>query len=63
MANKRWLKNSLVYLLIIVGVIVIFYTLIPTLGDADPLPITEVITRAQNHQISRIVVEGQKLTI
>ena len=63
MANKRWLKNSLVYLLIIVGVIVIFYTLIPTLGNADPLPITEVITRAQNHQISRIVVEGQKLTI
>jgi cell division protease FtsH len=63
MANNRWLKNSLVYLLIIVGVIVIFYTLIPTLGAADPLPITEVITRAQNHQISRIVVEGQKLTI
>ena len=36
MANNRWLKNSLVYVLIIVGVIVIFYTLIPTLGTADP---------------------------
>ncbi|MDA0733494.1 MAG: ATP-dependent zinc metalloprotease FtsH [Chloroflexi bacterium] len=63
MANNRWLRNSLVYLLIIIGVIVIFYTMIPTFGASNELDFTEVIEMAKNRQISRIVVEGQKLTI
>ncbi len=63
MGNNRWLRNSLVYLLIIVGVIVIFYTLLPTFGASDPVPLTEVVTKAQNNEISEIIVEGQKLTV
>jgi cell division protease FtsH len=63
MGNNRWLRNSLVYLLIIIGVIVIFYTLIPTFGSSNELALTEVITKAKNHEISEIVVEGDKLTV
>ena len=63
MANNRWLRNSLVYLLIIIGVIVIFYTLIPTFGAKTELSLTEVITKAQNQEISEIIVEGEDLTI
>jgi cell division protease FtsH len=63
MGNNRWLRNSLVYLLIIIGVIVIFYTLIPTFGASNELALTEVITKAKNHEISEIIVEGDKLTI
>ncbi len=63
MANNRWLKNSLVYVLIIIGVIVIFYTLIPTFGASDELPLTEVVSKAKNHEISEIIVQGRKLTI
>ncbi|HZA25162.1 MAG TPA: ATP-dependent metallopeptidase FtsH/Yme1/Tma family protein, partial [Dehalococcoidia bacterium] len=63
MGNNRWLRNSLVYLLIIIGVIVIFYTLIPTFGGSNELPLTEVITKAKNHEISKIIVEGQQLTV
>ena len=32
MGNNRWLRNSMVYLMIIIGVIVIFYTLLPSFG-------------------------------
>jgi cell division protease FtsH len=63
MGNNRWLRNSLVYLLIIIGVIVIFYTLIPTFGASNELALTEVITKAQNHEIREIIVEGDKLTV
>ena len=63
MANNRWLRNSLVYLLIVIGVIVIFYTLIPTFGTTNELALTEVITKAKNNEISEILVDGQKLSI
>jgi cell division protease FtsH len=63
MGNNRWLRNSLVYLLIIIGVIVIFYTLIPTFGGSNELPLTEVIAKAKNHEISEIIVDGQQLTV
>src|ERR687896_1071239 len=63
MGNNRWLRNSLVYLLIIIGVIVIFYTLIPTFGASNELALTEVITKAKNQEIREIIVEGQQLTV
>ena len=63
MGNNRWLRNSLVYVLIIIGVIVIFYTLIPTFGESNELAITEVITKAKNQEISEIIVDGENLTI
>ena len=63
MGSKRWLRNSLVYLLIIIGVIVILYTLIPSFGAKSELALTEVITKAKNQEISEIIVDGEKLTI
>ena len=63
MGNSRWLRNSLVYLLIIIGVIVIFYTLIPAFGSSKDLPITEVLTDARNGEVSEIIVDGDKLTV
>ena len=63
MGKNRWLRNGLVYLLIVIGVIVIFYTLIPTFGDNNEMPLTEVISRAANQEISEIIVEGKKLTV
>ena len=63
MGSNRWLRNSLVYLLIIIGVIVILYTLIPSFGEKSELALTEVITKAKNQEISEIIVDGEKLTI
>ena len=56
MGSNRWLRNSLVYLLIILGVIVIFFTLIPTFGASNELALTEVIAKAKSQEIAEISV-------
>ena len=63
MGNNRWLRNSFVYLLVIIGVIVIFYTLLPSFGGTTEQPLTTVIAMAKNHEIREIVVDGEKLTV
>ena len=62
MGNSRWLRNSFVYLMIIIGVIVIVYTLLPNWGGNDK-PITDVIGMAKSGEIKEIVVDGKKLTV
>ena len=62
MGSNRWLRNSFVYLMIIIGVIVIFYTLMP-FNSSDEQPISKVITMAKNNQLEKIEVNGDKLTV
>ena len=62
MGSNRWLRNSFVYLMIIIGVIVIFYTLMP-IGSSDERPVSEVIALAKNNQLEKIEVNGDKLTV
>ena len=63
MGSNRWLRNSFVYLLVIIGVIVIFYTLLPGIGGGNELPITTVISMAKNNEIREIIADGKKLTV
>ena len=62
MGSNRWLRNSFVYLMIIIGVIVIFYTLMP-FGSSDEEPVSRVLTLAKNNQLDKIEVNGDKLTV
>ena len=62
MGNNRWLRNSFLYLMIIIGVIVIFYTLLP-IGGSDEEPVSKVISLAKNNQLEKIEVNGQNLTV
>ena len=63
MGSNRWLRNSFVYLLVIIGVIVIFYTLLPGFGRSSEQPLTTVIAMAKNNEIREMVVDGNKLTV
>ena len=63
MGKNRSLRNGVVYLLVIVGVIVIFYTLLPSFGASDDVPLTTVVAMAKNGEIREIAVDGRKLTI
>ena len=63
MGKNRWLRNGVVYLLVIVGVIVIFYTLLPSFGASNDVPLTTVVAMAKNDEIREIAVDGRKLTI
>ena len=62
MGNNRWLRNSFVYLMIIIGVIVIFYTLMP-FNSSEERPVSEVIAKAKSGELSKIEVSGDKLTV
>ena len=63
MGNNRWLRNSFVYLMIIIGVIVIFYTLLPSFGGRSEEPLTTVVAMAKNNDIREIIIDGRKLTV
>ena len=63
MGSNRWLRNSFVYLMIIIGVIVIFYTLLSSFGGSEEKPLTTVVAEAKTGQIREIVVDGKKLTV
>lgn len=63
MTNNRWVRNSLIYLLIIIGVIVIFYTLIPSFGSSEQMSLKQVLDQSRSGQIKQIVVDGEKLTV
>ena len=63
MGSNRWLRSGFVYLLVIIGVIVIFYTLLPGFGGRNERPLTTVVAMANNHEIREIVVDGKNLTV
>ena len=63
MGKNRWMRNGVVYLLVIVGVIIIFYTLLPSFGDSADVPLTTVVAMAKNDEIREIAVDGKNLTI
>ncbi|MCH7746327.1 MAG: ATP-dependent metallopeptidase FtsH/Yme1/Tma family protein, partial [Chloroflexi bacterium] len=62
--NSRWMRNSFIYLLIIVAVVAIFFTLFSEpLGGSREIPISEVISMAARGDIDTIEVNGNNLTV
>ena len=62
--NSRWMRNSFVYLLLIVAVIAIFFTLFSgPLGSSNEIPISQVISMAARGELDYIEVNGDKLTV
>ena len=63
MGNNRWLGNSFVYLMIIIGVILVFYTLLPSFSARSEEPLTTVVAMAKNNDLREIIIDGRKLTV
>ena len=62
--SSRWMRNSFIYLLIIVAVIAIFFTLFAEpLGGSSEISINDVLIRAKQGRIDLIEVRGTKLTV
>ena len=61
--SNRWLGNTFIYLIIFVAIIAIFFTMFSSGGRTEEISITDVLAMAQNNQISRITVDGDRLTI
>ena len=62
--SYRWLRNSFIYLLLIVALVAVVFTFFSSsFGGSEELPINEVITMASRGQVESIEVKGDSLTI
>ncbi|MCZ6614474.1 MAG: ATP-dependent zinc metalloprotease FtsH [Chloroflexi bacterium] len=61
--RNRWMKNSFVYLLIIVAIIAIFFTFFPGRGSGTEVSISEVVAMAQSGRLQSIAVDGNSLSV
>ncbi len=58
----RWLRNSFIYLLILVAIVVIVFTLFGQGGSSDEeTTLTEFISRAQSEEVERVEVSGRDI--
>ncbi|MCI0822196.1 MAG: AAA family ATPase, partial [Chloroflexi bacterium] len=62
--NSRLMRNGIIYLLIVVAVLAIFFTLFSNpLGGSQQIPISEVIIMTARGDVDRIEVRGSNLDI
>ncbi len=62
--NSRFMRNGFIYLLIVVAVIAIFFTLFSDVpGGNKDLSISEVVAMAKRGEIETIEVSGDRLTV
>jgi cell division protease FtsH len=62
MSNK-WTGNVFIYLIIFVAIIAIFFTLFSSGGRSEELGLTDMLSMVKSDQVSKIVVDGDKLII
>ncbi|HET7771475.1 MAG TPA: cell division protein FtsH, partial [Chloroflexota bacterium] len=63
--DTRWLRNSFVYLVIMVAVLAIFFTLFQPQPKEAQIPISDLIAivrkDALNHRVDTLIVDGNKV--
>ena len=62
--SGRWMRNGFIYLLIVVAVMAIFFTLFSEpLGGSRDVPVSQVISMAARGQVELIEINGENLEI
>ena len=61
--SSRWMRNTVVYLVVAVAIILVFYMFASGPGGGGERPISWVVRMAQDGRISSIVVDRDSLTI
>ncbi|HEV8638897.1 MAG TPA: ATP-dependent zinc metalloprotease FtsH, partial [Chloroflexota bacterium] len=63
--DTKWLRNSFIYLLILVAAIALFLSIFPSTGGKEPneRPISDVAALAKAEKIKKITIEGETLTL
>ena len=61
--NSQWIRNSFVYLLIIVAVVAIFFTFFQAPSGSRDIPISEVIQMVKSGQVRSIEISEDSLRV
>src|SRR3954453_23640557 len=61
--DTKWLRNSFVYLIILVAIIALFFTVVQQGGtpDVKPIALNDLALRIQRHEIKSIEVTEDKV--
>ena len=61
--KRGWMRNSLIYVIILIAVVLLFTQLMATFQKPEVVAIDEAIIMSQNGEIATIIVEGEALLI
>ncbi len=61
--DSRWVRNSFIYLLVLVALMALFFTLFQAPQGGKIVDISTVLTMARNGEIAKIEVQGQGETL
>ena len=60
--RSHWMRNTIIYLVVAVAIILVFYNFASGPRGAEPKSISSIIKLAQEGRLSKILVEGDSLT-
>jgi cell division protease FtsH len=63
MMKSNWMRNSLIYIIILVAAVVLLYQLFPTSAKPTEIGLDKAITMSQDGEIAAIVVDNEDLLI
>jgi cell division protease FtsH len=61
--KSNWMRNSLIYIIILVAAVVLLYQLFPTSDKPTEIGLDEAITMSQDNEIAALTVDGEDLLI
>jgi cell division protease FtsH len=61
--KSNWMRNSLIYIIILVAAVVLLYQLFPTSDKPTEIGLDGAITMSQNGEIAALTVAGEELLI
>jgi cell division protease FtsH len=61
--KSNWMRNSLIYIIILVAAVVLLYQLFPTSDKPTAIGLDEAITMSQDSEIAALTVDGEDLLI
>jgi cell division protease FtsH len=61
--KSNWMRNSLIYIIILVAAVVLLYQLFPTSSSPDEIGLDEAITMSQQGEIAAITVDNEELLV
>jgi cell division protease FtsH len=63
MMKSNWMRNSLIYIIILVAAVILLYQLFPSSPKPTEVGLDEAIAMSQNSEISTIVVDSEEMLI
>ncbi|MCL4459730.1 MAG: ATP-dependent zinc metalloprotease FtsH [Chloroflexi bacterium] len=63
--DSKWLRNSFVYLLILVALMALFFSAFPPNGgkEAQTMMVSDLVQEVRSGQVKKVIVEGDNVTV